>query len=51
MVENSIQSLVLFRGIALLLLFFIIPLQLTLQNPLMKTSSHLLISIQDIRVE
>ena len=49
MKAESIQSSYLFQGISLLLLFFIVPLQLTLRNPLMHISTSFLVSLQNSR--
>ena len=48
---DSIHSNFLFQSIALLLLLFIIPLQLTLQNSLMQLSSDLIVHLQDTRTD
>lgn len=49
--SDFIKSGLLFQSIAVLLLVFIIPLQITLQTPLMSMSSSMIISLQDRRVE
>lgn len=48
---ETIQSNFLYQGISLLLLFFIIPLQITIQRPLMDYSSALVESIQNVRTD
>ena len=49
MKETLINSNILFQGLALLLLFFIIPLQIVIRNDLMTTSAHFLMSLQTSR--